>query len=81
MYIFSDLDDLISVTSSENYRCGLRLDDREEDRESLQSAGVATLPDSSYAGFERVQPPSSTPNRQQVNKLFIYSNVSVTHHH
>lgn len=60
-----DLDDVISVTSSENYRGGLRFEDREEDRESLQSAGVATLPDSSYAGFERVQPPSSTPNRPQ----------------
>ena len=68
MLNFSDLDDLISVTSSENYRGGLRLDDREDDRESLQSAGVATLPDSSYAGFERVQPPSSTPNRPQVNR-------------
>ena len=60
---------MISVTSSENYRGGLRLDDREDDRESLQSAGVATLPDSSYAGFERVQPPSSTPNRPQVSNI------------
>jgi len=36
-----------------------------DDIESIQS-GLATLPDSSYAGFERIQPPSSTPTRPQV---------------
>ena len=36
--------------------------DIEDDRESLKS-DLATLPDSSYAGFERVLPPSSTPNK------------------
>ena len=41
---------------------------REFDLDSVQS-GLATLPDSSYAGFERIQPPSSTPNRPQVDNF------------
>lgn len=63
-----DIDDLISVTSVDSRRRAPVTDfteNPEDDRESVQS-GLATLPDSSYAGFERVQPPSSTPNRAAV---------------
>jgi len=62
---FSDgIDDLISVISTDSRRHDFRSRDMdiEDDRESLKS-DLATLPDSSYAGFERVLPPSSTPNK------------------
>jgi hypothetical protein len=76
-FIFSDIDDLISVTSVDSRRRGQTSgaefhDNPEDDRESIQS-GLATLPDSSYAGFERVQPPSSTPNRPAVRILNQFS--------
>ncbi|XP_052220166.1 coiled-coil domain-containing protein 18-like isoform X2 [Dreissena polymorpha] len=69
-----DIDDLLSLTSLDSRRhTGLSGDFHhrdgahviEEDRESVRSE-LATLPDSSYAGFERVVPPSSTPNRPQL---------------
>jgi hypothetical protein len=41
-----------------------------DDRDSLAS-GLATLPESSYAGFERVNPVSSTPSKPRVCHLFI----------
>lgn len=43
----------------------------DDDHESVKS-DLATLPDSSYAGFERVLPPSSTPNKPVVSFLQDY---------
>lgn len=40
-------------------------DNRPDDRDSIAS-GLATLPESSYAGFERVNPLSSTPSKSKV---------------
>lgn len=40
-------------------------DNRQDDRDSIAS-GLATLPESSYAGFERVNPLSSTPSKPKV---------------
>ncbi|WAR30992.1 CCD18-like protein [Mya arenaria] len=50
-----DIDDLISLTSQDSRRhlVDFRVRD-EEDRESIKS-DLATLPDSSYAGFERIR--------------------------
>lgn len=38
------------------------------DKDSIKS-GLATLPESSYAGFERIQHASSTPNKPQVSVI------------
>lgn len=76
LFLFFFSDDLDSVITGASIPMSERLhmfDDLQfpskdmdvDDRESIQS-GLATLPDSSYAGFERIQPPSSTPNRPQV---------------
>lgn len=74
LFYSDDIDDLISVTSVDSRRRAPVTDfteNPEDDRESVQS-GLATLPDSSYAGFERVQPPSSTPNRPAVRHYMNY---------
>ena len=44
------------------------IDEETDDRDSVTS-GLATLPESSYAGFERVNPVSSTPSKPRVCAL------------
>ncbi|XP_048774009.2 coiled-coil domain-containing protein 18-like isoform X2 [Ostrea edulis] len=47
------------------------------DRDSIRS-GLATLPESSYAGFERIQHASSTPNKPQApSRLDRYNRVQL----
>ena len=63
-----DIESITTVTSlptSERYSVFDEVQRMEDDRESVQST-LSTLPDSLYAGFERKQPPSSTPNKPQV---------------
>lgn len=67
-----DVESISTVTSHPDRLFPLSIDEliqdnRQDDRESVTSAGLATLPESSYAGFERVNPVSSTPSKPKVN--------------
>lgn len=49
------------------------------DKDSIKS-GLATLPESSYAGFERIQHASSTPNKPQACVFLYYFELFNIYH-
>ena len=75
VYFRSDVESISTITSvptSERFVVTMddliheRHGDQQDERESIHS-GIGTLPESSYAGFEKIQHAASTPNKHPVS--------------